>query len=71
MVMCLDRGANDLHVVQLMPLPPPPFLDSLQFRLVLPFSCLVLPFSCQLTQVVVEERLLTWCLLLCTGVLGV
>jgi len=21
-VMCLERGANDLHVVQLMPLPP-------------------------------------------------
>jgi len=22
MVMCLERGANDLHMVQLMPLPP-------------------------------------------------
>ena len=22
MVICLERGANDLHVVQLMPLPP-------------------------------------------------
>ena len=22
MVMCLERGANDLHIVQLMPLPP-------------------------------------------------
>jgi len=22
MVICLDRGANDLHMVQLMPLPP-------------------------------------------------
>ena len=23
MVICLERGANDLHMVQLMPLPPP------------------------------------------------
>ena len=23
MVICLQRGANDLHMVQLMPLPPP------------------------------------------------
>jgi len=22
MVICLERGANDLHIVQLMPLPP-------------------------------------------------
>jgi len=22
MVICLERGANDLHMVQLMPLPP-------------------------------------------------
>jgi len=24
MVICLQRGANDLHMIQLMPLPPPP-----------------------------------------------
>ena len=26
MVICLERGANDLHMVQLMPLPPPHLL---------------------------------------------
>jgi len=29
MVMCLERGANDLHIVQLMPLPPLSSLASL------------------------------------------
>jgi len=26
MVICLEQGANDLHIVQLMPLPPPHLL---------------------------------------------
>jgi len=34
-VICLERGADDLHMVQLMPLPPPSSLASLKSRLVL------------------------------------
>jgi len=30
MVICLERGANDLHVVQLMPLPPHYLLFTFQ-----------------------------------------
>jgi len=50
MVMCLEQGANDLHMVQLMSLPPI-------------ISCFIkiqngLPFWCRLTQVVLEKRLL-------------
>jgi len=33
-VICLERGADDLHVVQLMPLLPPSSLASLKSRLV-------------------------------------
>ena len=33
-VICLKRGTNDLHIVQLMPLPPLPSLASLKYRLV-------------------------------------
>jgi len=33
-VICLERGANDLPMVQLMPLPLPSFLASLKPRLV-------------------------------------
>ena len=29
MVICLERGANDLHMVQLMPLPPYHLFNSL------------------------------------------
>jgi len=48
MVICLKRGANYLHIVQLMPLPPI-------------ISCFIkiqkgLPFSCRLTKVVLEKR---------------
>jgi len=47
MVICLVQSANDLHVVQLMPLPPI-------------ISCFIkiqngLLFSCWLTQVVLEK----------------
>jgi len=46
-VTCLERGANDLHMVQLMPLPPHHLLPSkIQNGL---------PFWCQLTQVVLEK----------------
>jgi len=53
MVICLERGANDLHMVQLMLLPP--FI-----------SCFIkiqngLPFGCQLTEVVLEKRPLNGC----------
>ena len=53
MVMCLGRGANDLHMVQLMPLPPN-------------ISCSSkiengLPFWCRFTQVVLEKRPLNGC----------
>ena len=53
MVLSLERGANDLHMVQLMPLPPVS-------------SCFIkmqngLPFWCWLTQVVLEKRLLNGC----------
>ena len=34
MVICLERGANDLHMVQLMPLPPPSSLAPVKSRLV-------------------------------------
>ena len=49
-VICLDRGANDLHIVQLMLLPP-------HHRLIQ----IGLPFWCWLTQVVLERRLLNGC----------
>jgi len=34
MVICLDRGANDLHLVQLMPLPPPSSLAPVKSSMV-------------------------------------
>jgi len=43
MVICLQNGENDLHMVQLMP-----FLASTKSRM-------VLPFGCQLIQVVLEK----------------
>ena len=53
MLICLERGADCLHMVQLMPLHPrtPSSLASFKSRL-------VLPFWYRLTQVVLEKRLL-------------
>ena len=51
MAICLEQSANDLHMVELMPLSPPPFLASLKSRM-------ALPFCYQLTQVIMEKRLL-------------
>jgi len=34
MVICLERGTNDLHMVQLMPLPPPSSLARVKSRIV-------------------------------------
>ena len=39
MVMYLDYGANDLHMVQLMPLPPPSSLASAKSTMVYPSGC--------------------------------
>ena len=53
MVVCLERGANGLHMVQLMPLPP--IISSfikIQIGLI----------WCRLTQVVLEKRPLNGCL---------
>jgi len=39
MVICLERGANDLHIVQLMPLPPHHLLlhqSPIGFTLIVP-----------------------------------
>jgi len=55
MVVCLERGANDLCMIQLMPLPQPSSFASLKSRL-------VLPFWCRFTQVVPEKRPLHGCL---------
>ena len=53
MVICLECGANDLHMVQLMPLPP----------IISCFSKIQngLPFWCWLTRVVLEKRPLNVC----------
>jgi len=47
MVVCLKRDANDLHIVQLMPLPP--------HHLLLFKIQNGLPFWCRLSQVVLEK----------------
>ena len=47
MVICLERGANELHMVHLTPLPP-----HLCFRKI-PNG---LPFCCRLTLVLLEQR---------------
>jgi len=52
-VTCLERGVNDLHMVQLMALPP---LISCSSKIQNG-----LPFWCRLTQVVLEKRLLNGC----------
>ena len=36
MVICLERGANDLHMVRLMPLPPRHLFASAKSRMVYP-----------------------------------
>ena len=56
MVICLERGADCLHMVQLMPLHPktPQYLASFRSRL-------ALPFSYRLIQVVLEKRPLNGC----------
>ena len=44
MVICLERGADCFHMVQLMPLhPKTSFLASFKSRLVLPFQLLAYP----------------------------
>jgi len=55
-VICLERGADCLHMVQLMPLPSQknPSLASFKSRL-------VLPFLYWLTHVVLEKRPLNGC----------
>jgi len=55
-VISLQRGADCFRMVQLMPLHPetPSSLATLKYRL-------VLPFWYQLTQVVLEKRLLNRC----------
>ena len=55
-VICLDRGADCLHMVQLMPLHPktPSSLASFKSRL-------VLPFWHWLTQIIWEKRPLNGC----------
>ena len=54
MVVSLERGADCLHMVQLMPLPSENPIVSFQSRL-------VLPFWYRLTQVVLEKRPLNGC----------
>ena len=59
MVICLERGADCLHMVRLMPLMPlhprtPSFLALFKSRL-------VILFWYRLTQVVLERRLLNGC----------
>ena len=53
MVICAEQGANDLHMVQLMPLPP-------HHLLILKIQS-GLPFWCRLIQVVLEKRPLNGC----------
>ena len=50
-VICLEWGADCLHIVQLMALHPKTPSSLASFK-----SKLVLPFWCQLTQVVLEKR---------------
>jgi len=52
MAICLEQGADDLHMVQLMPLPPHHLLLQIQNGL---------PLWCQLTLVVMEKRPLSGC----------
>ena len=56
MVICLERGANDLHMVQLMPLPVCHPIISCSSKIQNG-----LPFWCRLTQFVLEKRPLNRC----------
>jgi len=53
MVICLEQGANDLHMVQ----------EMSQLPIISCFIIIwnVLPFWCWLTQVVLERRTLNEC----------
>jgi len=57
MVICLECGANDFHMVQMMPLPP----------IISCFSKIQngLPFWCQLTQVVLKKAIKCMCVCVC------
>jgi len=55
-VICLERGASCLHMVQLMLLQPKTLLTLASFK-----SRLVLPFWYWLSQVVLENKLLNGC----------
>jgi len=55
-VICLERGAGCLHMVQLMPLYPKTLSSLASSK-----SRLVLPFLYRLTQVVLEKRPLNGC----------
>ena len=57
MVICLERGANDLHMVKLMPLPP--------YHLLLQKIQNGLSFWYWPTQVVLEKRPLNDCVCVC------
>ena len=61
-VICLQQGADCLHMVQLMPLhaKTPPSLASFK-------SKLVLPFRYRLTKVVLEKRPLNGCSGICSS----
>ena len=56
MVICLERGADCLHMVQLMPLHPKTASSLVSLK-----SRRILPFWYQLTQAVLEKRLLNGC----------
>jgi len=56
MVICLERGADCLHMVQLKPLHPKTPSSFASFK-----SRLLLPFWYRLTQVVLEKRPLDGC----------
>jgi len=60
-VICLERGADCLHMVQLMPLHPQTPSSLASFK-----SGLVLPFWYRLTQVVLEMRPVNRCSSMCT-----
>jgi len=55
-VICLERGADCLHMVQLMPLHPKSLSSLASFK-----SRLVIPFWYRLTHVVLEKRPLNGC----------